>query len=34
MTAPMFPACKLQERTSANGNRYMVGRMGGVRWRS
>ena len=27
----MLTACKLWEKTSAKGNRYLIGRMGGVR---
>jgi hypothetical protein len=27
----MIPACRLWEKTSAKGNRYLIGRMGGVR---
>jgi hypothetical protein len=29
--APLFPACRLWERTSERGNRYLVGRWGGVK---
>jgi hypothetical protein len=29
--SPLLPACKLWEKTSASGNTYLVGRMGGVR---
>jgi hypothetical protein len=28
---PPIPACKLWEKTSANGRRYLVGRLGGLR---
>ena len=27
----MIPACRLWEKTSAKGNRYLIGRLGGVR---
>jgi hypothetical protein len=27
----VIPACKLWEKVSAKGNRYLIGRMGGVR---
>jgi len=27
----MIPACRLWEKTSAKGNRYLVGRLGGLR---
>ena len=31
MVAALIPACRLWEKTSAAGNRYLIGRMGGVR---
>jgi hypothetical protein len=31
VVAALIPACKLWEKTSAKGNRYLIGRMGGVR---
>jgi len=31
MDDPLFEACRLFKKTSANGHTYLVGRMGGVR---
>ena len=30
-SAPLLPACRLWEKTSASGTRYLVGRWGGVK---
>jgi hypothetical protein len=29
--SPLLPACKLYQKTSANGRGYLIGRLGGLR---